>query len=112
MRPLRVQHRAMSAGQAGVDRLPHAEPGGRRARRDGLRGASPRVTELLESSEDGQAGYTGLPTPGRRAAGCPARRGYGLSGVGFLREVREKCLSTGHYLSQVLDFIEMVSGLL
>jgi hypothetical protein len=28
-----------------------------------------------------------------------------------LREAREKCLSTGHYLSQVLDFIEMVSWL-
>src|SRR6266446_5612593 len=34
-----------------------------------------------------------------------------LSGVGFLREAREKCLSTGHYLSQALDFIEIVSGL-
>ena len=35
-----------------------------------------------------------------------------LSGVGFLREAREKCLSTGHCLSQVLDFIEMVSVLI
>jgi hypothetical protein len=32
--------------------------------------------------------------------------------AGFLREAREKCLSTGQYLSQVLDFIEMVSGLI
>ena len=45
-------------------------------------------------------GRGSLPTPGPP-----------LSGVGFLREAREKCLSTGRYLSQVLDFIEMVSGL-
>ena len=46
----------------------------------------------------------------RRAAVPWPGRGL-LSGVGFLREAREKCLSTGHYLSQALDFIEMVSGL-
>jgi len=44
-------------------------------------------------------------------ARTPCSREYQLSGVGFLREAREKCLSTGHYLSQALDFIEMVSGL-
>jgi hypothetical protein len=31
--------------------------------------------------------------------------------AGFLHEARETCLPTGHYLSQVLDFVEMVSGL-
>jgi hypothetical protein len=47
-------------------------------------------------------------------APLPLRRGRArvLSGVGFLREALEKCLSTGHYLSQVLDFIGMVSWLL
>jgi len=33
-----------------------------------------------------------------------------LSGVGFLREAREKCLSTGHYLSQALDFMRWSLG--
>ena len=31
-----------------------------------------------------------------------------LSGVGFLRQAREKRLSTRRYFSQPLDFIEMV----
>ena len=37
--------------------------------------------------------------------------GRPLSGVGFLREAHEQCLSTGHYLSQALDFIAMASWL-
>jgi hypothetical protein len=44
VRPLRVQHRTMSAGKAGVDRLPHAITCCRSALRDGLQDASPLVT--------------------------------------------------------------------
>src|SRR6266702_7436723 len=43
------------------------------------------------------------------SVGAPGRS-Y-LSGVGFLREARERCLSTGHYLLQLFDFIEMASWL-
>ena len=59
MRPLRVQHRAMRAGKGGVDRLPHVRTCGVEELRDGLRGASPQVTELSSSSEDGKAVHTG-----------------------------------------------------
>ena len=59
MLPLRVQHRTRSAGKACMDRLPHARTCGVEERREGLRGASPRVTELSWSSEDGTAVHTG-----------------------------------------------------
>lgn len=65
------------ASKACVDRRPHAIPCGRSARWDGLRGESPRVTELPSSLADGQTVDTGLRVPWRREAGFPARRGYG-----------------------------------